>query len=291
MSISSTVQLVSAFTAMGHASKRRAVPRSTYPMLLEVEYGTKLAGVAKQAIGAYDKLAAMMPRLLTTSALDFARHDAGETDFAMRLLKEARAQATSAVTPAQTAQIASVMSGRLSNANRASLAKELKAGLGLDVPINDARASLLTKHFISENVQLIGSIPEDLHQDVANLTMRAFSKRMSPETFAAELQKLADITEGRARAIARDQMGTLNGQLTEARHRELGITDYFWMTRRDPRVRPVHRAREGRKFSYDNAPQGGHPGIDFGCRCVSKPDLSGVIAAINAQRSHASPVG
>ena len=43
--------------------------------------------------------------------------------------------------------------------------------------------------------------------------------------------------------------------------------NYKWYTQLDKRVRPSHKKREGRIFSWDDPPKGGHPGEDYGCRC------------------------
>ena len=42
---------------------------------------------------------------------------------------------------------------------------------------------------------------------------------------------------------------------------------YIWRTRKDLDVRPKHWDREGVEFDWDNPPEGGHPGEDYGCRC------------------------
>jgi len=46
---------------------------------------------------------------------------------------------------------------------------------------------------------------------------------------------------------------------------------YIWRTRGDGNVRPSHAANDGRIFSWDNPPATGHPGEDYGCRCVAEP--------------------
>lgn len=48
-------------------------------------------------------------------------------------------------------------------------------------------------------------------------------------------------------------------------------THYIWRTRRDRRVRSQHADREGRVFSWNDPPTGGHPGEDFNCRCTAEP--------------------
>lgn len=46
---------------------------------------------------------------------------------------------------------------------------------------------------------------------------------------------------------------------------------YIWRTMGDDKVRPEHAANEGKVFAWDNPPPTGHPGADFGCRCMGEP--------------------
>lgn len=50
-------------------------------------------------------------------------------------------------------------------------------------------------------------------------------------------------------------------------------THYVWRTQRDGKVRSSHAEREGQVFSWDEPPEGGHPGEDYGCRCTAEPYL------------------
>ena len=54
---------------------------------------------------------------------------------------------------------------------------------------------------------------------------------------------------------------------------ERPTTHYIWRTRRDGKVRSTHAAREGQVFSWNDPPQGGNPGEDYGCRCTAEPYL------------------
>lgn len=51
---------------------------------------------------------------------------------------------------------------------------------------------------------------------------------------------------------------------------------YIWRTRGDGKVRSTHADRNGKVFSWDSPPEGGHPGEAPNCRCtaqqVEKPD-------------------
>ena len=59
--------------------------------------------------------------------------------------------------------------------------------------------------------------------------------------------------------------------LTEALARHNDRSLYTWRTVGDGKVRGTHRLREGRRFLWDDPPEGGHPGEDFGCRCWAEP--------------------
>ena len=46
---------------------------------------------------------------------------------------------------------------------------------------------------------------------------------------------------------------------------------YIWRTVGDDKVREAHAERDGCIFSWDDAPEGGHPGEDYNCRCTAEP--------------------
>jgi SPP1 gp7 family putative phage head morphogenesis protein len=59
--------------------------------------------------------------------------------------------------------------------------------------------------------------------------------------------------------------------INELRQRALGIRQYVWRTRDDDRVRSSHATHDDRVFSWDDPPEGGHPGQSWGCRCHAEP--------------------
>jgi SPP1 gp7 family putative phage head morphogenesis protein len=104
------------------------------------------------------------------------------------------------------------------------------------------------------------------------------------------------ITQRHARLIARDQIGKLNGQVTQTTQRLAGVTEYVWVTSDDERVRgtpggrypkakPSHFALDGETFRWDQPPMSGpgtqrrNPGEPIQCRCWGDPKLPDDIMA------------
>lgn len=102
------------------------------------------------------------------------------------------------------------------------------------------------------------------------------------------LQKLVDYAEGRsdtldidevtremqgtsarvARFFARDQLSRFNKALTLSTFHAAGVKTLRWATVGDERVRPTHRALNGRTFSVDDLPK---EIDDYNCRCGLVP--------------------
>ncbi|MGY3805482.1 phage minor head protein (plasmid) [Pigmentibacter ruber] len=78
--------------------------------------------------------------------------------------------------------------------------------------------------------------------------------------------------------LARDQVSGLDGLLTKILHAEIGLDNFIWSTCRDDKVRPTHRALEGKLCSWSNLPKSNgisiFPSSENGCRCVARPIVS-----------------
>lgn len=64
----------------------------------------------------------------------------------------------------------------------------------------------------------------------------------------------------RAKLLARDQIGKLNGYLTKRRQEDAGLSLYTWITAGDERVRSSHRKINGKICRWDNNNQYKNPG-------------------------------
>lgn len=134
-----------------------------------------------------------------------------------------------------------------------------------------ATAKLLPK-WRRENVGRITGMLDDQLDKIERILADGDSMRV--ETLAKEIRRQCiDVSDSRAEMIARDQVLTLNAQITQARQIDAGITEYVWTTSGDERVRAEHQELEGQTFSWEDPPPVGHPGEDVMCRCVAFPIL------------------
>jgi SPP1 gp7 family putative phage head morphogenesis protein len=89
----------------------------------------------------------------------------------------------------------------------------------------------------------------------------------------SHLQRLRPIREAMEQHLLRGFAGLIN----ELRQRGLGIRQYVWRSRDDGKVRSSHAHYDDQVFSWDEPPEGGHPGQAFNCRCHAEPFVASAI--------------
>lgn len=140
--------------------------------------------------------------------------------------------------------------------------------------------------------QIFKELPNTTQQSVQREINRSVKKNKSAtELLKAVNQKLAAQKRlAKVRTVA--EVPALFGTLNRLQQTDAGCSKYYWKTARDSRVRPCHRALDGRIFEWWNPPamwretkhgivytgMRCNPGEDYGCRCVAIPvfDLEGL---------------
>jgi SPP1 gp7 family putative phage head morphogenesis protein len=74
--------------------------------------------------------------------------------------------------------------------------------------------------------------------------------------------------------IAGNELSGQHSGLSQRLQQDAGGATYVWRTSMDMRVRPEHRQREGRVFSWNAPPDDGNPGQPPNCRCIAEPIAS-----------------
>lgn len=151
--------------------------------------------------------------------------------------------------------------------------------LGLSPESDDLFLAKRLRDFRAGNLKLIKSLCAEHVARVGKVLADA-GRGTRVEEIARELQEATGASQARAQLIARDQVLSLNAQVTQDRHEAAGITEYTWSASRDVRVRKRHQDLDGTRQRYDDPPvvdlktgRRAHAGQDFQCRCVAIPVL------------------
>lgn len=155
---------------------------------------------------------------------------------------------------------------RLTESIKASVSIDISPILSMSGPIQEAM-----KAATQANIDLIKSIPGQYFDKLGDAVGQNMEAGVRFEDLAKEVERIGDVTESRAKLIARDQTSKMNSAFNQVRQTSLGIEKYIWQTSGDERVRPEHAENDGDTFSWDKAPPTGHPGEDIQCRCVAVP--------------------
>lgn len=134
---------------------------------------------------------------------------------------------------------------------------------------------------ITENVNLIRSIPQQYLTQVETLVMQSVSRGRDLGTLTNELQQRYGITRRRAAFIALDQNNKATSTMQSARQRALGIHRGRWRhSHAGKEPRPSHVKADGEAFDLDKGMfldgKWVMPGEEIGCRCTWEAILPGL---------------
>lgn len=268
---------VRAERSIGFASRRRRVPRARFPRLIESDYAGRLAALVQ-------RMRAMTEQALPTLFAELPggwRADESPVARARTRARRLRGEVEASVDDRGVAGIAADVGRRTADHHRGELQRQARAALGVEVMTLDPSVPGVIEGFVAENVSLISKLRGRVMDEIEAIVVRAYSDGSRAETIAPEIAARYEITERHARLVARDQIGKLNSRVTAARHQELGIASFEWMSMSDGRVRRRHVELHGRRYRYDKPPAEGLPGQPVCCRCVQQPVFDDLLALVS----------
>lgn len=170
-------------------------------------------------------------------------------------------------------QLATQIVLKQKKASDKQIAEMLQKSTGLDFTglMRDEDLQDAVDSAIAANVSLIQSIPKQYLDRVEAAVLDGIQTGKRSDEIKKSILEIGHSTDSRAKLIAVDQLGKINGRLAQIRQQKLGITHYTWSTSHDERVRHSHRLRDGLIFAWNDPPSDGHPGIPIRCRCVPIP--------------------
>ncbi len=176
--------------------------------------------------------------------------------------------------------IASAYGRRTAEFQKEELQRQLAVSVGVRIPITDKTLGPKIETFTAENVSLIQSIPEQSLHQVEQVVLRGLNGGDRAEAIAEKIEERFDVSESRAAMIANDQTLKFFSSLNKTRQTELGITHFIWVTANDERLCDECEPLDGKRFSWDDAPDGGPGEIHPNCRCSADPDVEGLLDSL-----------
>jgi SPP1 gp7 family putative phage head morphogenesis protein len=257
----------------------RKVPRQRFPWANEKAYTDALtreveAWGREVTAAIADAYPGMLARRGAAHRVDSVGHAGGGGGWADELHRILGVmQARWGARAARLAPTVAAIARKVADFSYAQTQHQFRAVLGVDVLGAEPWLAGELHAYGLTNAGLIKSIGDQAVVKVERAVADAVQRGRSTADLKNAVREELGTGDQRARLIARDQVGKLNGQLTRIRHERAGITKYRWRGMLDLRERQAHRVREGRIFSYDNPPPDGNPGEPVQCRCVPEPVL------------------
>jgi SPP1 gp7 family putative phage head morphogenesis protein len=267
----------------------RKIPLIPPPLGIERDYQKKLRSLSFRVKDIINKnIVQSLPIIMSSVELVRPDHSDGIGDDVRDLFKATRLQIDREIPEYEIDQIAQGTAEEINGWNKKQVHRMLKAGLGIDIFINEIWLRQEMENFVNANVSLIKSNNETFLKQVETTVFEGMRKGTRHEQIAKQIlgfgkDELGNVSKfrkakNRANLIARDQANKFNGKLNELRQTSIGVKKYTWRTVGDARVRDSHEARDGNIYTWAKGSEiGTHPGEEIQCRCWAEPVLSDLI--------------
>lgn len=261
--------------------KLRKPGRWAYPQGAENRYVNALLGIVRiMEQDTKDSLLLQLPGIVQSAGLE--RKDTWVDDLDSLITSLEVRFGESIQTIDQLAQITGL---EVDSKNAAEWARLQKKSLSITTFQPEPWLTGVLQSFQLTNEKLIDKLTQETLADINTIVHNGILSGKSVKTIQREVLNGTSLksgrfkkTQNRAKFIARDQVGKLNGRLTEFRQTSLGIKKYIWRTSIDERVRPSHASKEGNTYDWNKPPADtGHPGEDYQCRCYGEPIFEDVV--------------
>lgn len=294
-------------------------PALLYPLPVEREYKKQLRGLVGEWLSLYNGLVdSQLERIASIAYIEKPEESVGvkvdATNWSSELSEVLSSLEISINETIPPWKVKSRDIGQYTSEwNDIQWQKTMKSILGVNVFTREPWLSDQLDSFSSQNVALIKKLANDTQQEIDRIMRDGFQNGKRIETIRKEIKGGTGLTgqniiyrtqrgksvswfmkaTDRADLIAADQVGKLNGQLTQLRQNEVGVSRYIWRTSLDERVRKNHKNINNKLCDWNNATtyknntedkkwkdRGSidavkkHPGQDYRCRCYAEADFS-----------------
>jgi SPP1 gp7 family putative phage head morphogenesis protein len=145
----------------------------------------------------------------------------------------------------------------------------IQKSFGVNIPYFEKKWQLLD--WVNLQTLTINSRLKKYSSDVEFAVRDGLGKTKTKKQIEDGVKSLSEKLVSSAAAISGNGAGALMAETEKGMLLDAGIYKYAWITQKDERVRPAHKARHGKIFDWRKPPEDGHPGEPYICRCVAAP--------------------
>jgi SPP1 gp7 family putative phage head morphogenesis protein len=253
-------------------ARRMIIPPTRFPNAVAASYSRAMAKMIQDM---HSITYAAFLKSITNEVKNYRNESYradGPLDIIWNALKFAKDRVAAQIfNPAKVVEVASQFVSRVNFFNRRMVNNQFSRIKGFDPTATEPWLNSYMRVSVAENVGYITKLHSDYAARIESIVLQGVKNGQKLTDMAQEISHAANISYQRAKFIARDQTGSITGQLTAKRHQDAGFKRFKWSTSHDERVRPEHRGYDGKIYLYTDPPAGKLPGVPFNCRCVAYP--------------------
>ena len=254
--------------------KRKVLLPARHPVRIEQQYAKILRGIVD---GINAELKGRIADELKAEVA--AREDGYRTDDLSAVLRAIRSLATGNIPGLSFVRN---IGDSVRSAIDGNWQKAINQAIGVNVALPGTDMSGNVDAWAEENTALITNLAQSYLSKVTTAVNSGFRDGLSWRDISKNIQAETGVAKRRADLIARDQVATMNMQVTKQRAADLDIKQFVWRTMEDQRVRgnpsgrypkanPSHYARNGKTYNWSDGAgaRDKFPGLAINCRCFA----------------------
>lgn len=127
--------------------------------------------------------------------------------------------------------------------------------------------------FIEQRENLMAGIADDIHKGIMDVIQESMNQQLGAQATADQIRKrFNEISNGRAKTIARTETGAAYGFSREEAMQAAGIRYKEWLATPDDKCRETHRAADGQVVEIDSAFDVGGSALMYPCDPDGPPE-------------------
>ena len=289
-------------------TRHRRPKAPMYPIVIEREYAKYISNTIKRTADSAIEL--LRPFLLKYTPAHTDSIDSELDDIMSRLEEELGViYGTNALSSGMLFRTLEQIAEQILGKNSAFMQSEIKIISGHEMQLDYSWWPETKALWEQENYKLITGLNEEYIKKLNSVVINGVQNGTPFDELVTQIKAVNDnMSDARARLIARDQTGKLQGLISKAQQTSIGMTTYFWENRGDMKVRGNSRGIYpkainhfdigGKLCSWENPTVYSddlgvtwkkrenqwvmlHPGMDIQCRCTAAPSLINFLNSID----------